>query len=83
MSVNPIFQQHCERIMKNGKNTLFWTNKWVNNSPLSVQFPRLFLLTFQKEITFSKAKAKGWGVFGSEEHSMGRLCNNGKNCKGW
>jgi hypothetical protein len=59
MSVNPIFQQHCERITKNGEKTLFWTDKWVNDSPLAVQFPRLYLLTFQKDITVKTAKSEG------------------------
>jgi hypothetical protein len=75
MYVNPICQQHCERVTQNGKKTLFWrvtqngkktlfwTDKWVNNSPLAVQFPRLYLLSFQKDITVSKAKNEGWVVF--------------------
>jgi hypothetical protein len=63
MSVNPIFQQHCERIIKKGEKTLFWTDKWVNNSPLAVQFPRLYLLTFQKDTIVKAAKNEGWGAF--------------------
>jgi hypothetical protein len=63
MSVSPIFQQHCERVTKNGEKTLFWTDKWVNDSPLAVQFPRLYLLMFQKNITVKAAKNEGWGVF--------------------
>jgi hypothetical protein len=35
----------------------------VNDSPLAVQFPRLYLLTFQKNITVKAAKNKGWGFF--------------------
>jgi hypothetical protein len=35
----------------------------VNDSPLAVQFPRLYLLTFQKDITVKTAKNEGWGVF--------------------
>jgi hypothetical protein len=61
MSVNNIFQHHCERITKNGKKTLFWTDSWVNDSPLASQFPRLFHITFQKEITLFKVKGEGWG----------------------
>jgi hypothetical protein len=47
MSVNDIFQQHRERVMLGGEKTLFWEDKWVNNAPLSVQFPRLYQLSFQ------------------------------------
>jgi hypothetical protein len=35
----------------------------VNDSPLSVQFPRLYMLSFQKNITVKKAKSEGWEVF--------------------
>jgi hypothetical protein len=44
------------------KKTLFWIDKWVNSSPLSIHFPKLYHLTFQKEITVSKVKNEGWGV---------------------
>jgi hypothetical protein len=62
MNVNPIFQQHYERITKHGKKTLSWTDKWVNNSSLSAQFHGLYLLTFQKEITMSKVNNEGRDV---------------------
>jgi hypothetical protein len=61
MAVNSIFQQQCERIIKNGRKTLFWTDSWVNNSPLASEFPRLFHITFQKEITLFKVKDGGSG----------------------
>jgi hypothetical protein len=35
----------------------------VNDSALAVQFPRLYLLTFQKNITVKAAKKEGWGGF--------------------
>jgi hypothetical protein len=46
MSVNDIFQQYSERVMLGGEKTLFWKDNWVNNAPLSVQFPRLYQLSF-------------------------------------
>jgi hypothetical protein len=41
---------------------LFWEEKWVNNSPLSIQFPRLYHLIFQKYVNVSKVKLESWGI---------------------
>jgi hypothetical protein len=74
MFVNNIFQQHCERITKNGKKTLFWTDSWVNDSPLASQFPRLFHITFQKGITLFKVKDEGWGSIRFRRTLYGETC---------
>jgi hypothetical protein len=59
LSVNDIFQQFSERVMVNGEKTLFWEDKWVNNAPLVVQFPRLYQLSFQKGFTVKNQKQQG------------------------
>jgi hypothetical protein len=33
--------------MLGGEKILFWEDNWVNHAPLSVQFPRLYQLSFQ------------------------------------
>lgn len=34
---------------------MFWSDVWLGEKPLSVQFPRLFLLTFSNNFTVAKA----------------------------
>jgi hypothetical protein len=34
----------------------------VNNAPLSVQFPRLYQLSFQKGFTVKNLKQQGWNM---------------------
>jgi hypothetical protein len=45
-----------------GEKTLFWKDNWVNNAPLSVQFPRLYHLCFQKGFTIRSLKQQGWNM---------------------
>jgi hypothetical protein len=37
------------RKVGNGASTFFWLSNWINGAPLSIQFPRLFSLSTQKE----------------------------------
>jgi hypothetical protein len=37
------------RNLGNGYSTLFWTQKWIGDAPLSEVFPRLFSLSIQKD----------------------------------
>ena len=48
------------RIANNGEKTLFWKGSLVNNSPLANQFPRLYNVTFSKNVAFSRVKDDGW-----------------------
>jgi hypothetical protein len=50
MNINDIFQQYSERVMFGGEKTMFLEDKWVNDAPLVVQFPRLYNLSFQKRV---------------------------------
>ena len=61
MGVNHTFQQYSSKVMNNGERTLFWEDKCINNTPLAVQFPRLYSITFSKHITVAKVKEEGWG----------------------
>lgn len=51
MGVNNIFQKLSERITGDSGKTLFSEDSWLNNSPLAVQFPRLYQITFSKNVT--------------------------------
>jgi hypothetical protein len=48
--------------MHNGEKTLLWGDKWVNDSPLAVQFPRLCHLTCQKGIIVRRIKQERCGL---------------------
>jgi hypothetical protein len=38
----------------NGLNTSFWKSIWIGNLPLAVQFPALFDLAYDKDISVNK-----------------------------
>jgi hypothetical protein len=60
--MNDIFQQYSQRVMHGGEKTLFCEDKWVNNTPCSIQFPRLYHLSFQKGFIVMKLKQEGWDM---------------------
>jgi hypothetical protein len=62
LSVDDIFQQYRQRVMHEGEKALFWEDKWVNNTPRSIQFPRLYHLSFQKGFIVRKLKQEGWDM---------------------
>ncbi|GKC86090.1 RNA-directed DNA polymerase, eukaryota, reverse transcriptase zinc-binding domain protein [Tanacetum coccineum] len=35
----------------NGEDTSFWDDQWINDSPLKILYPRLFLLELNKQVT--------------------------------
>lgn len=41
--------------------TRFWKDVWLGNPTLADQFPRLFHLTFDKDITMAKVYSDSWG----------------------
>jgi hypothetical protein len=43
------FVEAVGRNLGNGSSTLFWTQKWIGDAPLSEVFPRLFSLSIQKD----------------------------------
>ena len=64
--VNNTFQQFVKKIVNNGEKTLFWIDSWINGSPLATSFPRLYSLTFNKNVSASEMKTRGWGASGLE-----------------
>lgn len=61
LGVNHLFQQYSIRIVGDGRKTLFWKDRWHNQVPLASTFPRLFLITFSKDITLHRVKTEGLG----------------------
>lgn len=46
-------------MVNDGWNTKFWEHKWIGDSSLQIEFPRLFLPSVQKECFASYIT--GWG----------------------
>lgn len=45
------FGDSVRRRVGDGADTLFWSHRWIGDSPLCVRFPRLFDLAENKTIT--------------------------------
>ncbi|KAL8527231.1 hypothetical protein ACS0TY_005202 [Phlomoides rotata] len=43
------FKDRLERVIGDGKNTLFWEDNWVGGEVLRAKFPRLFRLSRDKD----------------------------------
>jgi hypothetical protein len=48
-----IFNISINKRVGNGKNTLFWKDKWLNECSLMTQYPLLYELSTNKDITVS------------------------------
>ncbi|CAJ2657379.1 unnamed protein product [Trifolium pratense] len=58
------FGEHVVRRVGDGSETFFWTDPWVDGTPLCERFGRLFALTVNKYCTVAEMGALGWGVDG-------------------
>nr|GEV09693.1 RNA-directed DNA polymerase, eukaryota, reverse transcriptase zinc-binding domain protein [Tanacetum cinerariifolium] len=45
------FWSHCKKRIRNGLNTSFWYDCWIDDSALHIKFPRLFALKLDKDIS--------------------------------
>jgi len=54
------FDDNVERVVGDGKNTFFWTDKWLDGGPLKFQFSRLYSLSVHKECTVEEMTRLGW-----------------------
>ena len=43
------FNREVGRKVGNGRNTCFWLDHWMGNEALCVSYPRLFLISNQKD----------------------------------
>lgn len=62
MKVRTVFLQYSRKMVGNGERTMFWSDVWLGDKPLSVQFPRLFLLIFSANFTVAKALSKNMSL---------------------
>ncbi|XP_045797738.1 uncharacterized protein LOC123891913 [Trifolium pratense] len=59
------FGENVVRMVGDGSDTLFWTDPWVDESPLCEQFGRLFALSETKLRTVAEMFSLGWGMDGA------------------
>jgi len=58
------FSDHVERVLGNGKHTLFWSDVWCGEVSFRVRFSRLFELSELKDISVFDMYHLGWGEDG-------------------
>jgi hypothetical protein len=51
LSLRDNFYKYCKTEIGNGLKTSFWKSNWMGNQPLSYQFPVLFDLTYDKDVS--------------------------------
>jgi len=51
LSLRDNFYKYCKTEVGNGLKTSFWKSIWIGNLPLSIQFPILFDLTYDKDVS--------------------------------
>ncbi|CAJ2630083.1 unnamed protein product [Trifolium pratense] len=59
------FGDHVVRRVGDGVDTFFWTDTWLDETPLSERFGRLFELAETKLVTVSEMFHRGWGTDGA------------------
>lgn len=58
------FEENVRRVVGDGRNTLFWYDTWIGDTPLRLRFPRLFELVVEKESRVRKMRQLGWEANG-------------------
>ena len=59
--------------MGNGLNTSFWKSNWIGNQPLAVQFPSLFDLAYDKDISVNKVLVSNFEALSFRRRIIGNL----------
>ncbi|PNX64457.1 ribonuclease H, partial [Trifolium pratense] len=59
------FGDHVVRRVGDGSDTLFWTDPWLDGTPLCERFGRLFALAETKSHTVAEMFSFGWGLDGA------------------
>jgi hypothetical protein len=78
MGLNHTFQRFDETMMNNEEKTLSWEDVWVNNSPMSMQFMWLYMVSLTK-LSTEKSDVRRVGVLQAYRHY--RAINMGKSRK--
>jgi len=59
------FHGNVSRVVGDGKNTLFWTDVWVDGVSFRDRFTRLFELSLLKGESVFGMHSLGWGIEGA------------------
>ncbi|CAJ2636137.1 unnamed protein product [Trifolium pratense] len=59
------FREHVVRRVGDGSDTLFWTDPWLDETPLCERFGRLYVLSETKSFTVAEMFTLGWGLDGA------------------
>jgi len=54
------FDENVRMVVGDGRNTLFWYDTWIGDTPLWLKFPRLFELAVEKESKVEEMRRLGW-----------------------
>jgi len=58
------FEENIRRVVRDGRDTLFWYDRSIGDLPLRLKFPRLFDLAVEKECSVGEMEGRGWGIDG-------------------
>jgi len=59
-----VFDENIRKVVRDGRNKLFWYDNWVGEIPLRFKFPRLFDLVVCKGSFVEDVWWLGWAVGG-------------------
>lgn len=58
-----VFYRYAKKKLGDEKNTRFWEDVWIDDKALKDEYPRLYDLCFDHDITTAEAILKGWMGF--------------------
>ncbi|GKC04288.1 RNA-directed DNA polymerase, eukaryota [Tanacetum coccineum] len=66
------FISHCKKRVGDGLSTRFWQDNWITVTPLRDDFPRLFALDMDKEVSVAAKLGcvRGWGCSLSDKGAV-------------
>jgi hypothetical protein len=73
LSLRDNFYKYCKMLVGNGLNTSFWRSTWTGNLPLAVQFPILFDLAYDKDISVNKVLDSNFETLSFRRRIIGNL----------
>jgi hypothetical protein len=73
LSLRDNFYKYCKSEVVNGLETSFWKSIWIGNLPLSVQFPVLFDLAYDKDVTVNDAFTSNFETLTFRRRIVGNL----------
>jgi hypothetical protein len=73
LSLREVFFKYCKMVVGNGCRTSFWKNFWIDDGPLAVNFPILFDLALNKDVTVNKVLSSNFEALSFRRRMTGNL----------